>query len=286
MDFIDLHTHTLASDGTDSPAELVRRAAVLGLRAVAVTDHDTVGGLDEAVEAGRQYHIEVVRGCELSTASPYGEIHVLGLWLPPKAQALESVLEDLRKHRQSRNLVIVEKLRAHGFDVKYDDVLEVAGGDTVGRPHIATVLVNKGYVGSVREAFHSLLGQGGLAYAPREILGLAEAVRLLAGLGATVCMAHPRLIRCPQPWLESTVERLKPFGLSAIEAYHSEHSDADQRYCVDLAARFGLELCGGSDYHGSVKPGIALGMGRGGLRVPLFVLDRLKEARQKQGLPV
>lgn len=284
MDFVDLHTHTQASDGTDSPGELVRAAAAQGLRAVAVTDHDTLGGLAEAEEAGLGSGIEVVRGCELSTASPYGEVHVLGLWLPHDTSELDGVLENLRRHRESRNLVIVEKLRAQGLAVSYDEVLHEAGGETVGRPHIATVLVNKGYVPSVRDAFRTLLGQGGTAFAPRKILGLAEAVRLLSRLGATVCLAHPCLVRCPESWLEATVERLKKFGLTALEAYHSEHSEAEQRYCVDLAARLELDVSGGSDYHGAIKPDIALGTGRGGLRVPAFVLDKLKESRRQRGL--
>lgn len=288
MDFVDLHTHTHASDGSDSPTALVRAAAARKLRAVAITDHDTLSGLAEAAEEGQALGVEVVRGCELSTASPYGEVHVLGLWLPSeksKIAELEVVLENLRKHRKSRNLVIVKKLCSLGMNVSYDEVLHVAGGDTVGRPHIATVLVNKGYVSTIREAFRSILGQGGTAYAPRKILGLGESVRLLAGLEATVCLAHPRLVRCPDNWLESTVQELKKDGLTALEAYHSEHSDADQRYCVDLAARMGLDLSGGSDYHGTVKPDIALGSGRGSLRVPAFVLDKLKASRRQRGLP-
>lgn len=286
MDFVDLHTHTQASDGSDSPSDLVRIAAERGLRAVAITDHDTLSGLAEAEEEGRTQGIEVVRGCELSTASPYGEVHVLGLWLPHDVGELEGVLENLRKHRQSRNLVIVEKLRAQGMNVSYDEVLDEAGGDTVGRPHIAAVLMHKGYVSSIRDAFRSLLGQGGTAFAPRKLLGLAEAVRLLSRLGATVCMAHPKLIRCPDEWLESTVDRLRKYGLTALEAYHSEHSEAEQRYCVDLATRLGLDLSGGSDYHGTAKPDIFLGSGRGSLRVPAFVLDKLKESRVQRGLPL
>ena len=286
MDFVDLHTHTQASDGSDSPAALVRLAAAKGLRAVAITDHDTVAGLDEAEEEGRACGIEVVRGCEVSTASPYGEIHILGLWLPRQPTALENVLGDLRHHRQTRNQIIVDKLQGQGFDICYEDVLNVAGGECVGRPHIAAVLMDKGYVPSIRDAFHSLLGQGGAAYTPRKILGLTEAVQLLSGLGATVCMAHPRLIRCPDAWLEATVQGLMPYGLTALEAYHSEHTDADQRHCVDLATRLGLDLSGGSDYHGTTKPGIGLGHGRGGLRVPYFVLEKLKHTRQQRGLPL
>lgn len=286
MDFVDLHTHTQASDGTDDPAELVRKALTLGLRAVAVTDHDTLAGLDAAQEAGWAYGITVIRGCEVSATSPYGEVHILGLWLPHDAGPLAAVLESQRQQRERRNHSIVEKLNAHGMPLTYDDVLAAAAGETVGRPHIAAALMKRGYTSSVREGFKKWLGSGGKAFVPRKTLALEEAVRLLAGLGATVSIAHPRLIHCPHPWLEATIAALKPCGLTALEAYHSEHSEAAQRHCVDIAARHGLELTGGSDYHGQTKPDIALGTGRGALRVPVFVLEKLEAARRQRGLPV
>lgn len=284
MDYIDLHTHSAASDGTDAPAELVRKAASVGLRAIALTDHDTLAGLPEAEAQGRDSGLEVVRGCEISADSPYGEVHILGLWLPRNADGLENVLKDLRRQRMERNLAIVKKLTALGLRVDYEEVLAAAGGETVGRPHIAAVLLRKGYIASLREGFDTLLGRGGKAFAPRKVLGLVEAVRLLAGLGATACMAHPRLSRCPDSWLEQTAAALVPHGLTALETYHSEYSEADQRFCMDMAARHKLENSGGSDYHGGAKPGVRLGYGRGGLRVPGEILDDLKAARRARGL--
>lgn len=286
MEFIDLHTHTLASDGTDAPAGLVRKAAAAGLKAVAVTDHDTVGGLEEATEEGDRSGIEVIRGCEISARSEFGEMHILGLWLPEDPGPLARVLEELRTQRTDRNLIIIRKLVELGVDIAYEEVLAVAGGETVGRPHVARVLMDKGYVASLREAFERYLGYKGLAYEPKKTLSPVKAVTLLSGLGATVSLAHPRLIRCPDAWLEDTVSALKSYGLSAIEAYHSEHSGADERFCVDLAVRHGLALSGGSDYHGAAKPGIDLGTGHGGLRVPAFVLEELKRQRREHGLPV
>ncbi len=286
MEFVDLHTHTLASDGTDSPAQLVRKAAAAGLGAVAVTDHDTVGGLDEATEEGARCGIDVIRGCEISARSEFGEMHILGLWLPEDPGPLAHVLEELRNQRTSRNLIIIRKLVGLGVNISYEEVLAVAGGETVGRPHMAQVLLDKGYVGSLREAFERYLGYKGMAYEVKKTLSPVEAVTLLSGLGATVSLAHPRLIRCSDEWLEDEVAALKPHGLSAIEAYHSEHSQADERFCVDLAARHGLALSGGSDYHGAAKPGISLGTGHGGLRVPAFVLEELRRLRRERGLPV
>ena len=277
--FVDLHTHTTASDGTDAPAALVRKAAALGLAAVAITDHDTLSGLAEAEEAGQQHGIEVIRGCELGVASAYGEMHLLGLWLPEDASLLETTLVDLRRRRESRNLRMLEKLEQLGYPVAYESVLHFAGGESVGRPHIASALLEKGYVASRDEAFARFLGARGAAYVPRELLTPEQGVALMAGLGATVCIAHPMLMRCPPAWFDDILPRLKECGLSAIEAYHSEHSAADERFCAELARRYSLGLSGGSDYHGLTKPAVRLGRGRGGLRVTAAILDALKRHR-------
>lgn len=283
---IDLHTHTQVSDGTDSPGELVRRAKAIGLHALAITDHDTIAGLPEAQQEGAALGIEVIRGCEISARGDDTEMHILGLWLPEDATVLEQTLADLRAHRDTRNVVIVEKLQALGLDVSYEEVLEASRGEAVGRPHIATVLINKGFATDWQDAFVRYLGYKGKAFAPKEILGPEEAVSLLAGMGATVSLAHPCLSMHSRDAIEQLVRRLKEHGLTAIEAYHSDQSQAEQRFCVDIAARYGLALTGGSDYHGTAKPRISLGTGHGSLRVPLFVLDGLKALRRRLSLPV
>ena len=284
--FVDLHTHTTASDGTDAPVELARKAARLGLAAVAITDHDTLSGLDEAVQAGRELNLEVIRGCELGAATPYGEMHLLGLWIPARAPALEARLEALRAQRTARNRHIVEKLNRLGFPLSYDDVLRFARGESAGRPHIAAALVERGHVASREEAFARFLGAGGAAYVPRELPTPEEGVALMAGLGATVCVAHPMLLRCPAGWLDEILPRLRACGLDGLEAYHSEQSAAQERLCVELARRHGLGLSGGSDYHGLAKPRVRLGRGHGGLRVTLNVLEGLKRRRAAAGLPL
>ena len=286
MRLVDLHTHSTASDGADTPAALVRRAARAGLVAVALTDHDTVSGLPEAQAAGREHGIEVIRGCEVSAASPYGEAHILGLWLPEDVGRLEAVLEDQRQKRTLRNRRILERLADKGIALTYDEVLAEAGGETVGRPHIAAALVRRGYASSVRESFQKWLGRNGAAFVARESMDMQDAVRLLAGLGATVCLAHIRLLPCPDSWVEDTVRALKPCGLTAIEAWHSEYTPADTRFCVDVAARHHLGLTGGSDYHGDAKRGVALGVGRGNLRVTAGALEGLKARRRAAGLEV
>ena len=201
MQFIDLHTHSQASDGTDSPGQLVRNAHAQGLAAVAVTDHDTVSGLDEAEAAARELGLEFVRGCELSTSTELGEMHVLGLWLPRDLAPLQDRLKYLRGKRSERNIRIVEKLQGLGVEITLDEVLHEARGESVGRPHIAAVLVRKGYVKDVSEAFREYLGYYGRAYLPKEVLQPEEAVGVLSSLGATVCLAHPMLQKLPVGWL-------------------------------------------------------------------------------------
>jgi len=288
MRLIDLHCHSMASDGADDPAELIRKAIDADLAALALTDHDSIAGLDEAQRAAEGTRIELIRGCEISARGEGGEMHILGLWIPrkhPNLNAFEGVLRELREHRAVRNQIMVERLRKQGCSLCYDDVLAEAEGESVGRPHIARVLLRKGYAKSVKEVFTRYLGSKGSAYEPKKVLQPEEAVELLLSVGATAAFAHPRLIRASDAWLEASAVRLKACGLSALEAYHSEHAEADTRFCLALAARQGLALCGGSDYHGKFKPDIALGTGRGGLRVPAALLEQLKQRRREQGLP-
>ena len=286
MTFIDLHTHSTASDGTDSPADLVRKAAQAHLAVLALTDHDTLAGLDEAEEEAKQRNIVFVRGCEISTATPWGEAHFLGLWIPEepeKTARLEAALEKVRMGRKERNLLIAEKLRALGLDVSYEAAEALAGGAVVGRPHFAALLCSMGVVKDRREAFRQYLGKDGLAYEPRRLMSPGEAVSLLKSTGAVVSMAHPRLLHAPVEELDHLVAGLKEQGLDALEAYHSEHDAGDVRLCVELAARYDLQLSGGSDYHGLAKPNISLGRGKGGLRVGLGVYDELMRYRALQG---
>jgi predicted metal-dependent phosphoesterase TrpH len=288
---VDLHTHTTASDGTDTPSELVRAAVAAGLAAVAVTDHDTVAGLDEAEAAGaeaagRGQAIEVIRGCELSTGSVCGELHILGLWLPRNVETLEAALKIARERRGMRNRLIVDKLTALGLPMDYDAVLAEAGGEAVGRPHIARAMVRRGHVPDARTAYDRYLRSGAPAFVPKETLSAPEAVRLLADLGATAALAHPLLVRAPRSELEACIVDLRAHGLTALEAFHADHSQADEAYVRALARRLGLCITGGSDYHGRLKPAVKLGRGRGGMRVGPDVLEALKQMRLDQGLPV
>lgn len=285
MTRIDLHTHSTASDGTDSPAELVRKAAQAHLAALALTDHDTLAGLEEAKEEAKLRNIAFVRGCEISTNTPWGEAHFLGLWIPEsaaKTAQLEDALKDVRNSRKERNFRITEKLRKLGLEISYEAVEALAGESVVGRPHFAALLCSMGVVENMRDAFRKYLGRGGLAYEPRKLMSPEEAVSLLKSTGAVVSMAHPRLLHAPDEALEHMVAALKERGLDALEAYHSEHDAVDVRICVDLAARYALQLSGGSDYHGLVKPTISLGSGKGGLYVDFAVYEALMRYRKQR----
>ena len=286
MTFIDLHTHSTASDGTDSPTELVRKAAQAHLAVLALTDHDTLAGLEEAEQEAKRQNMGFVRGCEISTATPWGEAHFLGLWIPERGEKtalLEAELEKVRQQRKERNLRIAEKLRTLGFDVSYEAAAALAGGTVVGRPHFAALLCALGVVKDRKEAFRLYLGRDGLAYVPRRLMSPQEAVSLLKSTGAVVSMAHPRLLHAPVEELDHLLAGLKEQGLDALEAYHSEHDAGDVRLCVELASRHHLQLSGGSDYHGLAKPNISIGHGKGGLRVGFSVYEELMKYRREQG---
>lgn len=275
---VDLHVHSTASDGTDTPTELVYKAAALGLVAIALTDHDTLAGLDEARAAAAKTDLELVPGCELSTMTPYGEVHLLAFWPDETPQAL-AALEIQKQYRRERNLAILRRLAELGINLAEQDLLAESAGDIVGRPHIAAALLRLGVVKTRAEAFARFLGRDGAAYVPRKLLSPLEGLRLLRSLNAVTALAHPLLLRAPLNWLGQCVGELAAAGLDALEAYHPEHSAANVRQAVDLAAANGLLLCGGSDYHGKSKSNIAMGSGKGGLRVPVSLLDKLKERR-------
>lgn len=287
MRLIDLHTHTTASDGTLAPAELVRLAAEVGLSAIAITDHDTMAGLDEAVAAGEEYGVEVIRGCELSLESPVGAgwLHMVALWLPEQATELQAAFDWLIEGRDARNHEIVEKLRSLGINITYEAVAARAGG-TVGRPHFAQELLSLGVVSSLGEAFRVWIGDHGRAYVPKRKLTPEKALGILGDIGATSILAHPFALELSMEATEELVLDLKKLGLDGMEVVYSEHSEAQTKGYWEMAERNNLLISGGSDFHGSVKPHINLGTGRGKLRIPYELLEAMKERRRGRGLPV
>ncbi|QGY39839.1 PHP domain-containing protein [Pseudodesulfovibrio cashew] len=284
---IDLHTHSTASDGTFTPTQLVRHAKELGLSAIALTDHDTFSGLDEAREAGEYYGVEVIRGCELSLESPAGAgwLHMVALWVPENPTELQEAIDWVIEGRLTRNHEIVEKLRAQGVNITYEAVAARADG-TIGRPHFAQELVHLGVVSSINEAFQVWIGDNGRAYVPKRKLKPKQALDILNNIGATSILAHPFALGLNMKQTEKLVAEFKEMGLDGLEVIYSEHSEEQTKGYWDMAVRHNLLISGGSDFHGEVKPHIELGTGKGGLHVPDELLMAMKERRKDRGLPV
>ena len=274
---IDLHSHSTASDGSDEPVALVQRAAAAGVKALALTDHDTQSGVRAAQLEANGLGIELIPGTELSLGWEGGAMHVVVLFLEPGPGPLQDRLSALRDARDARNLEILEALISLGLPVSAEEVFAVASGESVGRPHIAAAMVSRGYVSSIAEAFDLYLGWGRPAYRPRWRLAPEEGIALALESGGVPVLAHPHTLGLNNSEEVSiTLRRLKGAGLRAMECYCPLYSPIEREGYAALAARFGLLPSGGSDYHGSFKPGIELGVGRGNLLVPEGLLDALR----------
>ena len=278
MERIDLHTHTLASDGSDAPADVVRKAAALGLRAVAVTDHDTFAGLPEARAAGQRCGIEVVPGVELSTVWGGEEVHLLGYFMDTGNTALRALMTRATDERNARNETMVQRLHDAGYPITMDDLHAAFPGQTVlGRPHIAALLVQRGCIPSVSDGMRGLLGRGKEFYVPRYNIPLEESVETLRAAGGLPVVAHLFKYRYTPEQLTAMVDAATAAGAVGLEAMYTNYTPAQEQAVRVLAAERGLLCTGGTDYHGARKPDIALGRGFGNLRVPYALLEKLKE---------
>ena len=262
--FVDLHTHSTASDGSRPAREVVRAAHELGLAAIALTDHDTVGGLAEAGDEGRSLGVRVVSGVELSAVEGDGETHLLGLHLAD-VDRLDSRLRELRSMRLSRAERIVTRLNELGVKVTLEDVLTQSAGGAVGRPHIARALVNDGWATDLRDAFDRYLGNGRAAYVPKDRLPIEEAIAMIHDAGGIAVLAHPGAAGT-----RARIEALVAHGLDGVEVRHPSHSHEDVVRLQALVDHFRLVPSGGSDWHGVPEGGRALG----GMRIPYAWLER------------
>jgi hypothetical protein len=281
---IDLHTHTDRSDGTVSPEDLVRQAKALGLRALAISDHDTLAGYDMAVPCAARESLELVCAVELSTRPDFSagkrprSVHVLGYFLNGGASpAFRHWLESQQASRRQRNLDLIAKLRQLGVNLQLED-MQVYGRNQVGRPHFARVLVEKGYVSTLQEAFDRYLSDDAEAAVERHEPSLEEGIRRIAEGGGLASLAHPvRLPQRDEAFLCSLLGRLRSYGLRGIEVYHSEHGPQDSALFQAMAERFQLIETGGSDFHGDTKPEVRLGSGiNGNVQVGYGVLERMR----------
>ena len=280
---IDLHTHSTASDGTYSPAELVRLARETGLFALALTDHDTVEGLPQALAAAEEHGIRFVPGVEISVRfEGPGHCHILGYFVDPHSSSLRETLGLLQKARRERNRLMVERLQALGVDLTLEEVAARAGGGEIGRPHFAALLVEKGVVRSVEEAFERYLRKGAPAYVPKARLAPEEAFSAIRTAGGLPVLAHPVHLKLSAEELTRYVAGLKEMGLEGLEAYYTDHSREFTTLCLELARRYDLVPTGGSDFHGHNKPDIKLGRGFGNLSVPDECYRRLRERWEHQ----
>ena len=272
---VDLHLHTTASDGRLSPTELVRLVASQGLRVVSVTDHDTTEGLAEVYQAARELpNLRIIPGIEFSTDIPGDEIHMLGYFIQYEEEQFQEVLRRFRRGRLERARLMVEKLATLGIQVEWERVREIAGDGSVGRPHIALAMVEKGYIQETREAFVEYLGRNGLAYVEREKMGPTEAVRILAQVGGVAVLAHPSQLSS----MDARIEELKAAGLVGMEVHYAQYSPETVQYLAEVAARHDLIPCGGSDYHGLGNTGEPL---PGTLGPSLETVERLEQAARK-----
>ena len=295
---IDLHCHTTASDGTASPSGIVALAAELRLEALAITDHDTLAGYDEAAPHARIAGLELICGVELSTrphltarSDRPPSVHLLGYFLnDAPSPAFRHWLGSHQESRRARNLTLIARLQALGVAITLEEV-EAIGGSLTGRPHFARILQQKGYVQSRQEAFDRYLADDAQAGVERAEPGLIEGIQRIMEGGGLASLAHPvRLEACDPAFLRRFLPALVEAGLQGLEVYHSDHTPEQTRSYAALAGEFGLAETGGSDFHGDNKPGVQLGTGRGALRLPRAILDHLRRiarapaAIQKEGL--
>ena len=278
MSRIDLHLHTTHSDGSLPPAEVLTLAAKASVTALAITDHDITSGIPEAMAAALELGIEVIPGVEISSFDGRSELHILGYCLDWQDPVLNERLATLRESRHRRNPLIIDRLRAAGLDVTYDEVRSLAGTESVGRPHIAQLLMQKKYVSSAKEAFDRYLAEGKPAYVARELPAPAEAISWIRDAKGVAVLAHPTWVKDGGDGLYGCVKGLKDFGLGGVEVHYSTHSKSQTASYLDLAKRLELLVTGGSDYHWITKPDIEVGYGRGDLKVNPRLLDPLKAA--------
>ncbi len=287
IQYVDLHTHSTASDGTLTPTQLVNSAAGAGLVGLALTDHDSGNGLLEAQAQAAKAGIRFVPGIEISAEYPHpGTMHILGFYIDPVSPALKRMSDILLEGRDNRNPRIIARLNELGCNITLQQARDIARRGSqdgraivLGRPHIAQAMVEAGCVSSVKQAFDVYLGTTGAAYFDKERLTPRQALDCIHQAGGLAVLAHPVQLRIANPAeLQNVISNLVDAGLDGIEVWHSDHRPQDSQLFLELARRYNLVTTGGSDFHGTPKPDIALGLGRNNVRVPVEYLDRLEQA--------
>ncbi|HVT87468.1 MAG TPA: PHP domain-containing protein [Tepidisphaeraceae bacterium] len=279
--FVDLHCHSTASDGTLAPAAVVALAKESGLSGMSLTDHDTVAGIAEAAAAAKEAGIDFIAGIEISAEYPHpGTMHILGYGVDPENDSLKILTETLIAGRDNRNPRIVAKLNEMGVKVTMQEWENEAKGSVLGRPQLAAILHRKGYVSTIKEAFNKYIGQGAPAYFDKERLSPSNAIERIRSAGGLPVLAHPTQLRRQNfAQIEHEIKRLADLGLAGVEVIHSDFNDAEVRLLNEVADRYDLLKTGGSDFHGSNKPDVKLGVAAK-RRIPREFFDRLAEEIQ------
>lgn len=265
---VDLHTHSTYSDGSATPGEIVAAAVGAGLSGIALTDHDNLDGIAECRAATIAAGIAFIPGTELSVQWRDRSMHMLVYFLEPGDGPLQSRMEELRRGRADRNSEIAQRLRSIGIDLTLEEVAATAGGTVVGRPHFAAVMIAKRYVATVGEAFDRYLANGRPCYVDRPRLAAIDAITLADDSGGIAVIAHPHTLGLTAPEYAAAFEELVEAGLGGIEAYYGEYAPELRARIAEICSDLGIVATGGSDYHGSYKPHLQVGTGKGDLRVP------------------
>jgi predicted metal-dependent phosphoesterase TrpH len=259
---------------------LIKHAESVGLSAIALTDHDSVDGIEEALEASKNVNLEFIPGIEFSVTADT-EIHIIGLFIDHKNETLLKTIEKTRSQRKNRMEEICKKLREHGFDITYEEAQKLAGGDFLGRAHIATLMMQKGYVETVKEAFDKYIGLNKPCYAVKKEITPEDAITAIRSAGGLAFLAHLHQTKFDNERLYTLLKELKDYGLNGIEGYYTEYTDENIIEFRTLAQKLGLFYSGGSDFHGSMKPKVNLKTGYGSLHIPYSTLTTLKRLKSK-----
>lgn len=272
---VDLHVHSNKSDGSLSPSDLVLEAKKKGLKAFALTDHDTVDGIDEAMAASENSGVTVIPGIELSTEYERKDIHIVGLLIDKEQPAFRDKIQEFVDSRIQRNRKMCQKLTEAGCPLTYEELVEEFPGAVITRAHYAQILLKKGYTKSLREAFERYIGDRGPCFIPREKITPEDGVKLILSAKGIPVLAHPLLYGMGKERLQILVDRLKDAGLEAIEAVYCTYSPSEETQMREFTKKNGLLISGGSDFHGNAKPGLEMGNGYGKLYVSEEILDEL-----------
>jgi len=282
--YIDLHTHSTFSDGTLTPEEIVLLAKEKGLKAVAITDHDTLDGIDEFMWAGKKHGIETVPGIEFASYYDFlgrkVEIHIVGLFIDHNNATIKTATEKIKQQRYERNIKMIEKLTEIGFPMTYDELYEISGCGNCTRAHYAQLMFKKGYTKTVNEAFDKYISLGLPGHVPRKLITPKEAIEIITAAGGIPVLAHAALYKLDYDAIRKLVKELKVCGLKAMEVMYSTFKPEQEREITRIAKEENLIFSGGSDYHGKNKADIDLGTGRGNLKIPYTFLEALKKEKE------